>query len=118
MEDVIRSLLARVVATVDLTTATLKLAVAETRLAVNSAGLLVGLGAILLIMVLVTWLVALATGFAALQALGLSALMALLTLLFIQLAICALLVFTLLKLSKNLSFPLTRQAIRSSTQSS
>ncbi len=111
-EEVITSLMASAFATVDLTTATIKLAAAETRLALNSAGLIVGFAALLLVMVLVTWLVALTTAFAALQALGMSALLAASTLLLSQLAICALLVFTLVRLSRNMTFPLTRQALR------
>jgi hypothetical protein len=114
VEDVLSALLARAVATVDLTTATVKLAAAETRLAISSAGLLIGFVAVLLVMALVTWLVALATAFTALQALGMSALLALSTLLIVQLGICALLGYTIISLSRNLSFPLTRQAIRSS----
>ena len=116
-EEVITSLLARAFATVDLTTATVKLAAAELRLALSSAGLIVGLVAILLVMVLVTWLVALATGFAALQTFGMSALLALSTLLLIQLVICALLVYALIKLSRNLTFPLTQRALRPSADS-
>ena len=115
-EDVITSLMARAVATADLTTATVKLAAAEIRLAVSSAGLIVGFAAILLVMVLVTWLVALATAFAALQALGLSALASLSILLAAQLIICALLVYGLISLGTNLTFPLTRQALRSSVE--
>lgn len=113
-EEVITSLMARAFATVDLTTATVKLAAAELRLALNSAGLIVGFVAVLLVMVLVTWLVALATAFAALQALGMSALLALSTLLVTQLLICALLAYSLVRLSRNLTFPLTRQALRPS----
>ncbi len=116
-EEVITSLMARAFATVDLTTATVKLAAAELRLALNSAGLIVGFVAVLLVMVLVTWLVALAAGFAALQALGMSALSALGTLLLIQLVICALLVYALIKLSRNMTFPLTQQALRPSAES-
>ncbi len=116
-EEVITSLMARAFATVDLTTATVKLAAAETRLALNSAALIVGFIAVLLVMVLVTWLVALATAFAALQALGVSALLALSTLLLSQLVICALLAYALIRLSRNLTFPLTRQALRPSADS-
>ena len=116
-EEVITSLMARAFATVDLTTATVKLAAAELRLALNSAGLIVGFAAVLLVMVLITWCVALATAFAALQAFGMSALIALSTLLLIQLVICSLLVFALIKLSRNLTFPLTQQALRTSAES-
>lgn len=116
-EEVIISLMARAFATVDLTTATVKLAAAETRLALSSAGLIVGFVAVLLVMVLVTWLVALATVFAALQALGMSALLSLGSLLLSQLVICALLAYALIRLSRNLTFPLTRQALRPSADS-
>lgn len=114
VDEVLTSLLARAFATVDLATTTVRLAVAETRLALSSAGFIAGFAALLLVMVLVTWLVALATAFAALQALGLSALWALSTLLLTQLIICLLLVHTLIRLSRNMTFPLTRQALRPS----
>ncbi len=116
-EEVLTSLLARAFATVDLTTATVKLAAAETRLALSSAGLIAGFAALLLVMILVTWLLMLATAFTALQALGMSALLASSTLLLSQLVICALLSLALVRLSRNMTFPLTRQALRPSTES-
>lgn len=116
-EEVITSLMARAFATVDLTTATVKLAAAETRLALSSAGLIVGFAALLLVMVLVTWLVMLATLFTAFQALGMSALLASGTLLLSQLAICASLGLALVRLSRNMTFPLTRQALSPSAES-
>lgn len=116
-EEVITSLLARAYAAVDLTTATVRLAMAEARLALSSALFIAGLVALLLVMVLITWLVGLATAFAALQALGMSVLWASGTLLLLQLTICSLLAFMLFRLSRNLTFPLTRQALRPSAES-
>lgn len=116
-EEVIISLMTKAYAFMDLITATVKLAVAEAQLALSSVLFIAGVVALLLVMVLITWLVGLATAFAALQALGMSVLWALGTLLLVQLAICALLAFTLFRLSRNLTFPLTRKALRPSAES-
>ena len=69
---------------------------------------------VLIVMIPITWLVALATAFAALQSLGLSALGSMLVLLGLQLVICALIAWTLLRLSRLLAFKRTREALRSS----
>ncbi len=117
VQDVVTLLLERALATADVTTTTLKLAVAEARLAASSAGLMVAFVVVLIVMIPITWLVALATAFAALQSMGLSALWSLLILLAVQLVVCALIVWTILKLSRLLAFNRTREALRSSLTS-
>lgn len=117
VHDVVTLLLERALATADVTTTTLKLAVAEARLAASSAGLMAAFLVVLVVMIPITWLVALATAFAALQSLGLSALSSLLILLGLQLVICALIAWTILKLSRLLAFKRTREALRSSLNS-
>lgn len=112
--DVVAALIKRATATADLTAATVKLAAAETRLAASSAGLFLLFVALLLVMILITWMVALATACSALMALGLSAVASLSILLLIQVLLCALIAFVLLKLGRQLSFPLTRQALQRS----
>jgi Ca2+/Na+ antiporter len=111
-QDVIGVLKTRLTTTIDLTAATARLAVAETKLAVSSGALIIVCLVMLSIMILITWMVALATAFAALQLLGLTTLASLSCLLILQLLICAAIVYAMLKLRKNLSFPLTRQALR------
>ncbi len=117
VQDVVTLLLERALATADVTTTTLKLAVAEARLAASSAGLMAAFLVVLVVMIPITWLVALATAFAALQSMGLSALSSLLILLGLQLVICALIAWTILKLSRLLAFKRTREALRSSLNS-
>ena len=117
VQDVVTLLLERALATADVTTTTLKLAVAEARLAASSAGLMAAFLVVLVVMIPITWLVALATAFAALQSMGLSALSSLLILLGLQLMICALIAWTILKLSRLLAFKRTREALRSSLNS-
>ncbi|MGQ7844641.1 hypothetical protein ACUNV4_09200 [Granulosicoccus sp. 3-233] len=114
VQDVITVLLERALATADVTTATLKLAIAEARLAMSSAGLLVALLVILVVMIPITWLVALATAYAALLSAGLGSLSSFAILLGLQIVICTALVLIMLKLSRLMAFRRTRQALQTS----
>lgn len=109
--DVLDTLLARIFAALDLTASTFRLAVAESRLAASSAGLFIVCTILLAVTALVTWMVLLATVFAALQTAGISALSSLGLLLLFQLLLCAGLAWMLARLGRTMSFPLTRQAL-------
>lgn len=114
VQEVVALLIDRALATADVTTSTLKLAASEARLAVSSAGMLAGFLIVLVIMVPITWLVALATAFAALKAAGLSELSSLSLLLALQLLVCALIGWTILRLTRLMAFKRTREALRTS----
>lgn len=109
--DVLDTVLARIFAALDLTASTFRLAVAESRLAASSAGLFVACTILLAVSALVTWMVLLATVFAALQSAGISALGSLGLLLLFQILLCAGLAWMLARLGRTMSFPLTRQAL-------
>lgn len=115
VQDVVSVLLERALATADVATSTLKLAAAEARLAASSAGLLAGILVALAVMLPITWLVALATAFAALQSAGLSPLLSLCILLALQIALCALMAWSIMRLSRLMAFRRTREALRTST---
>lgn len=114
LQTVVALLIDRGMATVDVATSTLQLAASEAKLALSSAGLLAVCLVTLVVMLPITWLVALATGFAALQSAGLSALASVSILLALQILLCGLIAYTMLRLSRLLKFRRTRDALRSS----